>query len=436
MQLSRTPVGDGIVYNHLQTSAFKTGYLSVNFLVPLARESAAYYSLLPSVLLRGSRLYPDQKSITRRSQELYGLALQGRSYRAGDAQVISFSLDTLDRAYLPKGETLDLLGEGISFLFSLICDPLLENGSFRPDYVEGEKANRRNSLRAKMNNKLQLAIDRHRTRMYEGEAAGISPEGEVQDFEDAFTPARLTDYYTRLLRQAQIEVYYVGGEDEKTVLPLIKSAISTIERAGKTMKLPAANLRVAERVRRFEESVAATQGILVQGYRTGVGLGGQGEAVFSMFVEIFGGSPASKLFMNVREKHSLCYYCNASPDLPMGAFVVYAGIDNTDREKVEREIAAQLEAVRRAEITDEEFACSRQSIINDYRAIYDSAEAIERWYVRRAASGAILSPEEKIRAIEHVTVADVVSLARCVTQDTVYFQRGALPCAKEDACDA
>lgn len=43
--------------------------------------------------------------------------------------------------------------------------------------------------------------------------------------------------------------------------------------------------------------------------------------------DVFGGGPYSRLFMNVREKLSLCYYCSARLIRGKGIIVIQSGIE-------------------------------------------------------------------------------------------------------------
>ena len=62
---------------------------------------------------------------------------------------------------------------------------------------------------------------------------------------------------------------------------------------------------------------------------------------------MFGGSVTSKLFMNVRERLSLCYYASSSIDWRKGIMLVSSGIEFDKYDEALSEILTQLEAVRK-----------------------------------------------------------------------------------------
>jgi len=143
-----------------------------------------------------------------------------------------------------------------------------------------------------------------------------------------------------------------------------------------------------------------------------------------MFCEIFGGSPSSKLFRNVREKLSLCYYCSASGDALKGTMFVTSAIDNANLDRTRREIFAQLEEMRAGNITDEEMDSARRAILSGYRSLPDTGAGMAGWFLRRTMAGSDTQPEEVMENIRAVTKEDIVRAAQRVTPDTLYFLRG------------
>jgi len=79
---------------------------------------------------------------------------------------------------------------------------------------------------------------------------------------------------------------------------------------------------------------------------------------------MFGGSSNSKLFLNVREKLSLCYYASSLFHRQKGLITVSSGIEFDKYQTARDEILAQLEAVRRGEIEDWELEGARSTLLN------------------------------------------------------------------------
>ena len=76
----------GVTLRCYTDSRFKQGCLSFQLVRPMVAEEAALNALLPAVLLRGCRKYPDMRAITGRLDELYGASVGALVRRVGDYQ--------------------------------------------------------------------------------------------------------------------------------------------------------------------------------------------------------------------------------------------------------------------------------------------------------------------------------------------------------------
>jgi predicted Zn-dependent peptidase len=185
-------------------------------------------------------------------------------------------------------------------------------------------------------------------------------------------------------------------------------------------------IRSAEKSKEVIEDQPVKQGKLSLGFRTGCTLSDRDYHVFAMFRELYGGSPSSKLFMNVRERLSLCYYCSAIAEAHKGIMIVSSGIEVSNKQKAQDEILRQLELTKAGEITEAELVAARNSLINGYRELYDDANSLKSWYTSRMLAGRDDSPEDAAAALQTVTAADIAEMAKRVTLDTVYFLNGTL----------
>jgi predicted Zn-dependent peptidase len=422
MAVIKRNIADGIKLNIIETDKFKTNYISVNLLAPLDKKTAAYIALIPSVLKRGTVNYPDLASLNRRFDMLYATNIETRCFKRGETHIFGFSANMLDNRFATDGT--DILSETLSLIGEIMFSPALTDGCFNPSYVESEKKNLIDAIKAKINNKNSYAVWRCQEEMCRGEVFAVSEDGTVEDVE-AITPQSLYDFYLDILNRAQIEIYFVGRCDYDQLEDKIRSVFGHIRHIAGFVPHTEV-IRSAASVREVVEDQPVTQGKLSLGFRTGSVLSDGDYHKFIMFCEIYGGSPSSKLFMNVREKLSLCYYCHAIPDAHKGIMVVASGIEVDNKKTAQDEILLQLENMRDGKFTDDEFEAAKKAVINSYRGISDSAGGLVSWYIGRMLAGINTSPEEAIALIEEVTPADVCAAAKTVTLDTVYFMRGTL----------
>lgn len=433
MEFYQYTLQEGISYHHLSSTRFKTGYFSINFILPRDRENVAYYALLPRVLRCGSRSYPNRRAIVKRLEALYGADIYARHFGRGDKQVISFSADFLDSVYLPPHENMDVTTETLWLLKDIVFSPLQESGLFLREYVDTETRHCIETVRALINRKQQYAIRRCMTLMCADEPAGIDINGTEEDF-DNIDQEKLVQCYQHMLTHAQIEIFYIGSASPSAMCAMLLPFLSGYACPRKTVAMHCIHKR-PEKVREQTETANTTQGELVLGFRTGVGAQDAEQPALSLFNEIYGGSSSSKLFLNVREKKSLCYSCFSSIDPMTGIMYVNAGIDIHKRDEVVAEVLLQLEKMQQNLISDEEMHYAKQSIANGYRALYDSPEGLEDWYLRRILAGRPMVPEETLAHIMALRKEDVAAVARKITPDMVYFLRGEGHEAEEEEDD-
>lgn len=409
-------MGDGIRCHYISCDKFKSEYFSIQFIVPMAEETAALYALLPAVLNRGCATFPTKAALCRRTEELYAAGISGRVFKRGECQIIAFSAEMLNDRFSYDGT--EIRKGTLQLLFDFLFRPLTVGGVFDAAYVESEKKVLSDKIRAMINNKAKYALTRCTEIMCEGERYGIPECGREEDVAK-ITPQTLWEAYLRILREARVEIFYIGDAPHETIKTLARSFTDAIKER-KPLSLPTCVRKKVETVREAEETVSAVQGKLTLGFR----IGHVDKVALRLFNAVYGSSPVSKLFMNVREKMSLCYYCQSTCDLTKGIMLVYSGIENKNFEVAKKEILNQLDEIRAGHITEDEFFCAKQSLCDMCRSVSDSPAALESWYLSAALTEDMRTPDEVAEAICALTPSDMMKVAAEIDLDTVYFMRG------------
>lgn len=422
MAILRKTIAKGITLNCIETKKFKTGFLSVNFAAPLEKATAAKNALIPNILLRGSGKYPTIAEISKKLDYLYASGVFSRNVKRGELQVFGLCASMIDSDYAMDGE--NILFEVIDVLRDVLLCPKTEGEAFSAAYTESEKKNLVDAINAKINDKAYYARRRCVEIMCEGERYGLDENGSVTDVM-ACSAEELYAQYKYALKSYPIEIFFVGSCDADALCAKLSDVFAGIERAP--IALPETEVVVTcDKAKNVTEDMPVNQGKLNIGWRTGITLGDRQYPALMMFNEIFGGGVTSKLFMNVREKMSLCYYCSSAPEAVKGLMIVSSGIEVKNREIAERAIFDQLEAVKAGDFTAEEIESARLGLINNYRELSDSARALESWYLGRTLAGVPGDPESVTGALEAVTKEEIVAAANKAVLDTVYFLNGTL----------
>ncbi|MBQ7335728.1 MAG: insulinase family protein [Clostridia bacterium] len=432
-------VGERITLRTCQTEKFKSETLSLSAVLPLRRETAYLTTLLFAVLLRGTRTYPNLSALNRRLDYLFGTEVSVHNYRRGDMQVVGLAAEILNSAYLPQGTDGEtLLPDALDVMREILFYPALdESGCLCAKYVESEKQLQCDSIRAQKNHPRAYAAERCRAWMYENEPCGISLYGTEEEIQ-AVTPESLTAYWRTFLSLLRLQCFYVGHSAGNTVATALQTAFAaelseTVVGGAVGSVLSPEPIRKAEQVKRREESLPVGQSHLVIGMRTGTRIGDADFYACTVFNELFGVSPISKIFMNVREKLSLCYSCSSTYNLYKGTLLISCGLEAANRALAEDEIFRQLSAIANGDFSEEELTAAKKSLENSYRQLQDSPGALESYYFGRALAG-VEDPLEHCRqGFAAVRREDVIAAAKKVTLDTVFFLRQST--GEEENCD-
>lgn len=423
MERTREEILPGVWLTALRTDKFRTDTLSVTLLTQLSRENAAMNAVIPSVLRRGTARCPDMDALAAELDGLYGAAAVPVVRRLGEIQALGFLASFAAGDCVPGGE--DLLSPACALTGDLLLSPVTRGGLLLPDYVQSEKQKLAERLRARVNDKGSYAMLRLIENMCSCEAYSAGAMGDAESAE-AVHYQKLTRRYHELLASSPAEVFYCGGAPAARVRDAVRRALAVLPRGeldpdiGTDVRMNA----VEAEPRIFTEALDVTQGKLSMGWRLGACMEDPNEAAIRVFNAVFGGSLTSKLFVNVREKLSLCYYASSAVDLQKGLLVAQSGIDFDKYDAVRDEILAQLEAVKRGEVSAAELDAARLSAASDLHALTDSPTGLESWWLVRNTAGDECTPEEMAALCEGVSADDVTAVARSTELDAIYFLRG------------
>ena len=423
MEVLRRELFPGVWLRTVHTHKFKSSYLSLTLMAPLSAETASANALIPAVLRRGTEAHPDLESLSAALDELYGGAIEPIVRKKGETQCVGFAASFLDDAYALEGEPV--LEGAAALLGELLLRPRTEKGIFYPDYVAGERSNLVDRIRAQVNDKRYYALSRLTQLMCEEEACGVDKLGDGEHAA-AGTPGSRWERYQQLLSTAQIELYYCGSAEEERVARALKEALSALPvNEGRICPDCEVRLHAGPEPSMVEESMDVTQGKLAMGFRTGgVTCWEEEYPAMAMCNAVFGGTTLSKLFMNVREKLSLCYYASSTLEKMKGLLLVSSGIEFGQYQQARDEILAQLEAVRRGEMEDWELEGARRTLIGGHRSTLDDQSRLEEFWLGQTAAGLDTGIEELVESLKAVTREQVAAAAQKLELDTVYFLNG------------
>ncbi|MGB5823200.1 MAG: pitrilysin family protein [Proteocatella sp.] len=399
----------------LKSQQFKTNLITLYIKRPLNDHEVTMNSLIPSILKMGNSQFKTQAEISKKFQELYGSSFGVGVGKLGEKQILSFKLSLTNDKYLNEKITKD----AFSLMMDIILEPLLEDGGFKANYVEIEKDVLKESILSKINNKGSYALERCIEEMCKDEPYSIHEDGKIEDLEAA-TSKTLYEHYLKVISESEIDIAVTGDVDiseiESEIIERFKFRKSEI------VKIPREKIDYpVKEVKNIIEKLDVSQGKIVMGYRTNVDVKSDGFVPLFMYSVILGSGVYSKLFMNIREKHSLCYSINSYLEKIKGIMFITAGIDTVNFDKTIELIKKEVQDMNNGVISENEINFAKKFVRNNLQSLKDSIWSLSDYYYNLSNQGRNESVEEFLGKIDNITVEDVSKISANIQLDTIYF---------------
>ena len=414
--MKRENLAPGVFLNTLDAQKFNRCRITIRFQYPACRETATASAVLPLVLERCCADYPDMTLLSRRLAKLYGADLSVDNSTNGANRVLTVSVTGIKDEFALEGE--DLTAEYADLVFGVAFRPYLVNGRFDEEALAIERGKLRQQLQAEVNDKRLYCVRQARRRFFGDSLAGVERDGYLEEV-DGVTPQLLTRVYEEMLCRASIEVTAIGAKDE-TVRRLLLAAL---EGRKRDWQAPLPGLFMPRRQPDHQvETMDMVQAKLCLLFTAGRCTGAQEIAASRLAMALYGGSVTSRLFLNVREKQSLCYYCSSSYTSVTGCMMVDSGVEPANARKAEAAILKELAQLCDGPITDEEMEDCRRGLLSSLESVEDSLSGLEGWYFAEIARGGPVStPAQARAALEQVTKEQVRQVLRQFTLSVSYL---------------
>lgn len=414
--INRRKIADGVYFSSITDKRYKKNLISVAFSSQLSEDTATENVIVPVLLTKCNSKLPTYKAFNNKMSRLYASGIGGTAGRQYDLQTISFGAYYLDDIYALSGEKMT--GIMTDILIDCLTSPVTENGVFSEKFVELEKKTVIDNIETAINDKRSYAIERAMKTICKGEPASVCSYGTVEKAK-LITPDSAYKAYRRMLETMPCEIICTGCSDFDGVAEKFAAAF---EKAGRhdientTIALSPVKTQTEE----VTERLTVNQSKLVLGFKSH----SDDDAALVLLQKIFGGTTSSKLFRNVREKMSLCYYCSAARNDLKGIMLVNSGVENENIEKTKEAVIDQLEEIKNGNFTNEDINFAEMAIKNDFKSVADSAGNVSNWYFDCIRKNDIVTPEEKLGRYLGVSKERIIAAAKSMVLDSVYVLTG------------
>lgn len=414
--INRRKIADGVYFSSITDKRYKKNLISVAFSTQLSEETATENVIVPLLLTKCNSKLPSYKAFNNKMSRLYASGIGGTTGRQYDLQTISFGAYYLDDVYALAGEKMTEIMTDI--FIDCLTSPVTENGVFTAKFIELEKKTAIDNIETAINDKRSYAIERAMKTICKGEPASVCSYGTVEKAK-LITPDSAYKAYRRMLETMPCEIICTGCSDFDGVAEKFAAAFEKVGRHDiehTTIALSPVKTQTEE----VTERLTVNQSKLVLGFKSH----SDDDAALVLLQKIFGGTTSSKLFQNVREKMSLCYYCSAARNDLKGIMLVNSGVENENIEKTKNAVVDQLEEIKNGNFTDEDINFAEMAIKNDFKSVADSAGNVSNWYFDCIRKNDIVTPEEKLERYLGVSKERIIAAAKSMVLDSVYVLTG------------
>ena len=398
----------------LPNEKFKRNRISINLIVPNAREKATMYALMPGLMERAYEDYPDMQVFSRKLNRMYAAQLSVGTAVIGANRCMRFTVQGIKNEYCINNE--DLMAQLCDVLLGVIFRPCLEDGAFVSDWLEVEKFKLREDIEGEINDKRGYCVKNARRKFFGDGINGVERMGYLEEI-DGITPQMLYNCYKEMLDNAVVEILITANNPDSAVEKLTQAFSYNRPAAAEVLPVTAVEAKEAEF---FTESMDTTQGKVCLVYTTKRLLTEDERYHMLVASALYGGTASSRLFKNVREKQSLCYYCAAGFNGFTSSMSVDSGVEHHNTQRTIDAVQVELKNMIEGEITDEEIRQTKLIIINSLKSNYDGLHGLEAWYLNEAIRGTEFTPEMVMERVEKVTADDIRNVLSLLNLNVVY----------------
>jgi len=396
----------------ITTDKFKSISMKVNFKKKIEKQDITYRNLLTKLLLQSSKKYPSKQALEIATEDLYNQGISSSNYISGNYIITSFNTSFLNENYTEKGFN----EKSINFFLDLIFKP---NYNKEFAYFDLGKRLVKDEIDTIKDDPKSYSIQRLTEEMND---KSFNPIGYLDDLEN-ITNESLYEYYQNMLKSDLIDIFIIGNIDAEKMKNLIneKFNINTLKKPSTTHFIT--HDKIGKKVNTVTENMPLEQAKLCLGFKLNNLTDFEIKYVMSVYCYILGGGPDSKLFKNVREKHSLCYNISCFHRPVTNTMVITAGVNKEDVKKCITLIKKEITKMSKGDFKDSDIDAAKIIGINALKEIEDYQSSIIKIFESHEYLGFDLLDERSL-CINNVTKQDVINVSKKINLDTIYLLEG------------
>ncbi|MBS9338320.1 insulinase family protein [Fructobacillus sp. M2-14] len=387
----------------------------VAFARPAKKGQTTERALLSYLLAVCSKTYQNQQEVSQKLMDLYGATYAVKVLSYGDQNLLLLSL-TFVKEELLKDE--NLVQAALDFLKDMLFGFDLDLLKSEPDMVEAERKNLKQAILSRLDDKVQLALDEARKLVFVDKSLQESILGDVKTL-DSLTLSDLKRAYEDMLTE-DTRLFSCSGSLDKDVLQ--QNLRTWPDQENEQAVRYAEKGELASFSSKAIEKEGLGQAALIMNYQ----LHFNQEELGSLVVlnALFGGTAASRLFREVREKQSLVYNISSRLQADLNLMTVVAECPKDKVDKVKVLVNQELDDLANQNISDDELNRAKQAVLNDRLIRLDSPTFVNLEALLKMLQKEPLDNEQLLNAVKSASSSSLADLATRIKAQSTFVLSG------------
>lgn len=402
----------------IKTDKFKTISIRIDFQRKIVKEEIIYANLISAILFESSKNYIDKRNLTMAMEDLYYFRMSTNVYNSGNYRILSVLGRFLNEKYTEE----DMTEKTISFLIDLILNPDISNNEFKESKLKIVRKGVKEVIESIKDKPNSYSMLRLLEEMDPQAPYAYCERGYLEDLEKV-TIKNLYEYYQSMMKSDLIDIYIIGDIDSNKIKKTFseKFSINTLKKKKSSYFIDHEKTRKTTKIK-FEK-YNCLQSKLKIGFKVDSLSDFDRKYVGYIYNYILGGGPNSKLFINVREKNSLCYNISSNYRPVSNLLIISSGINKKDYKKAVSLIKKEIANMSKGIFEESDIESAKKIYINSLKQMLDSPFAIINSYVGMEQ----ISHDDinkRMNEIHKVTKEMVINFAKKIHLDTIFLLEG------------
>ncbi|WP_413627149.1 insulinase family protein [Fructilactobacillus vespulae] len=410
---------EGIHFNLNQNDKFKNIAIAIDFVEPIKENHLEQRTMVAEMLENYSEKYDSKLKVARKLAAMYGATFGANVFKVGNQAVLRIFISFINDKFLP--DDVKLIEQIADFLKEMIFYPLIINDSFPVKQFELQRDNLVEYLFNLNDNKKYYAARETKKLFFENDT-----DNAKMVFGDLPALAKLkaretADYFQKMISENEIYISVDGDVENEDVQPIVDLFRLNDRKHQVVLMNSHEDLRSEKNV---EKKAQQKQSQLDFAFNFPVSIKSEDYFAAIIFNAMFGGSPSSLMFTNIREENSLAYYISSSFNSTLGFILVQSGIDGENDKKVIELVKQQRDKLINGDYSDELLNKIKKTMVNSYLTKYDSQRQMLNTVFINSLLNREITIDEWIKKIKSISKTDISSVAQKAELKTTFLLEG------------